>query len=279
VAFASLLLWVVPADWAAARDQTGWIFVPKSLDEMVRLWGLHLSSTFVDGGLDLTHPYALVVPPLCALALGLAVVSLWRRGSLAACWFVLPLLVVPAIALIAPDVLFGGRLSMTMRYFFPSLIAAQLTVAYGLTNRDRLQRWPWRLCLTGILAAGLISCALIARAESWWSKANSYYNTAIAREIRAAEEPLVVGQVGPVAVGNLISLAHSVEPDVPFLLLSENPLVELPVGYRTIFTYSVSPSELEAIAAQLPTPLVPVLHPDGNDVGVRRGATVPRSGE
>jgi len=275
VACSMLLLWVVPADWAAARDYTSWIFVPKPLDELVRLWGLHLSSTFVDLGLDLAHPYTLVVPPLCAIALALAALSVWRRGSRAARWFVLPLLVVPAAALIAPDVLFGGHRSANTRYFFPSLIAAQLVVAYALTSRDRLQHRPWRLGLAGILVAGLISCGLIARADSWWSKASSYHNATLAREIRAAETPLIVSeQSGSTTAGDLTSLAHAVPPDTLFLLVRENSSVTLPAGNETIFAYRTAPQELAAIAAQLPSPLVPVIAPSGTNTDAWRGSTL-----
>ena len=57
------------------ESATEWTSFRQPLEQLVKFWGLHLSSTVIDLGLPLEHWYTYWVPPLVLI---LVVVALWR---------------------------------------------------------------------------------------------------------------------------------------------------------------------------------------------------------
>ncbi|WP_229415506.1 glycosyltransferase family 39 protein [Moorena bouillonii] len=98
-------------------------------------WTLNLSRIFFDVNQGI-HPLS----PLHYLSLCLAVYALYylcRKAPQHAWVFIITLIGVTGIALIAPDVLLGGRRSSITRYAIPCYLGIQLAIAYFLTTEAK----------------------------------------------------------------------------------------------------------------------------------------------
>lgn len=211
---------------------TTWTKIPAPLSFLSQLWGLHFSSVWFDVGLPLDHPLNHIVIPL-ALALIMSSLYLtWRYADRSAVWFLIALAIMPALCLILPDVIRGGRVSSMTRYFFPSLLAVQIAAAFGLSfllsAKTQVRRRLGQMILAGLITVGVVSDVAIARSPTWWSKVVSYQNAAIAHVVNQAENPLVLIPRAGTAVGNAISLSHQLNPNASILLFDATVLPDLP---------------------------------------------------
>ncbi|ERN40589.1 putative membrane protein [Rubidibacter lacunae KORDI 51-2] len=268
-------LWVAIVGWDALQEKTGWTTMPVPARVLVSLWGLHLSSAFIDLGFQLNDPYTAIIPPLCLIGCGFAAVYLWRKGPTDAKWVLLSIAAVPTLALVLPDVLLGGRRSTMTRYFLHSLTAIQIACAYFLVSnlgRSGKKRLLWRSAAIGILAAGLLSCGLIARAPTWWNKVVGYHNATIAEAIAQSDRPLVISFRSSTALGNIGSLAHLVPPTTKFLLLptSPPPQLTLPPSFESVFVCDISADYERVFSEQFGATLVPLRDRKGAPLRVQR---------
>ncbi|MEM9978411.1 MAG: hypothetical protein AAF808_12365 [Cyanobacteria bacterium P01_D01_bin.2] len=260
MAFAGALVafspWIVVM---ARRSQkldsaTEWTSFRQSLGQLVKLWGLHLSSTVIDLGLSLDSVYTYLAP---FVVLALLLMALWQLllvtppTTMAFC---IMGLMVPALGLILPDLINGGQLSISTRYFMPSLLMVSLILAGWLrqlilSDRRIYRHWGQGI-LTLVLAAGLVSGTLSAASFTWWNKNISYHNNTMGDVIRQTERPMVIAELGATGLGNAISLSYAVAPDTAFVLFKPGELPEIPTGYSDYFVTYASGELIDAIAAQ-----------------------------
>ena len=161
---------------------------------------------------------------------------------------------VPALGLILPDLINGGQLSVSTRYFMPSLLMVPLLLAGWLRqlmlSSLRLYRLAGQGILALLLAAGLVSCTLSAASFTWWNKNVSYHNNTMGDVIRTTENPVVIAQLNGTGLGNMISLSYAVAPETAFILFKPGQLPQIPAGYSDYFVAYASGDLLDAIAAQ-----------------------------
>lgn len=236
------------------ESATEWTSFRQPLGQLVKFWGLHLSSTVIDLGLPLENLYTYVVPPL---VLGLLLLALWQLllvtppTTMAFC---LMALMVPALGLILPDLINGGQLSVSTRYFMPSLLIVTLIMAGWLRKLLLSERHLYRFWGQGIfallLAVGLVSATLSAASFTWWNKNISYHVNVMGDVIRQTEKPLVLTELNATGLGNTISLSYAVAPDTAFLLFKSGQLPEIPANYSDYFVTYASGELIDAIAAK-----------------------------
>ena len=249
---------------AEMQSKTLWIkdSPPRSL--LVKFWGLHLSSDFVDPGLPLDHLYTYLVPPLTLILLG---VSLWVlcRHQPFHTWFPITLLVgVPAIALILPDILLGGQRSITTRYFAPTLIGAQLTVSYliiyWMQHSSSWKRQLGRGLFALLLTVGVISCGMSWQSRTWWSKGVSFNNAETAEFLNQYTQPLVISSLGDTTLGNVISLSYLLKEEARFQLVVE-PNIPNPMERSDRFLFYPSEQLIQGLQAAYSLKAIPVEPP------------------
>ncbi len=244
---------VLLRNWLLFRNKTGWVAasVPKSF--LFKIWGLHLSSDFIDLGLPIDHVYTYGAPALALALVGYALIQLCRDNPRQTWLLVIGLIGLTIMAFIVPDLFLGGRRSSQTRYFVPLLLGAQLAVAYLLTTQllrsPSTQQWIWRSITGIVITAGVISCAISAQADTWWTKVVSYVNPEIARIVNQADNPLVIGIKGDVALGNIISLSYLVDADVKFQLLNEPTVPTIPDTVGDRFLYFPTQAWVETLIA------------------------------
>jgi uncharacterized membrane protein len=87
--------------------------------------------------------------------------------------FILSILFFGGIILMIKDVLIGGTFSTRLRYIIPYVIGLEVTVAYLLDAAIQSSFMPWKkigeVAFTILIIGGILSCVIIARADSWWA--------------------------------------------------------------------------------------------------------------
>jgi uncharacterized membrane protein len=254
-------------NWDVLQSKTAWTTQSPPLSVLAKLWGLHFSSTFIDLGLPLDHPYTYLVPPLVLALIALSLGRLCRQTPRRVWLMVVLLVVLPALSLILPDILVGGQRSLNTRYFVPSLIGVLLAVAYLLAGwiqhpSVRRQRWGYGL-LTLLLTVGIISCAASWQATAWWSKGVSYYNPTVADFLSQFDQPVIVSSLAPDTLGNVISLSREVarRDRLIWFQLVIDPAVPLRWQPGDRFLYYPTESLKQSLQATGTLQLVPVEPP------------------
>ncbi|MEB3359285.1 MAG: glycosyltransferase family 39 protein [Synechococcales bacterium] len=263
------LPWIVVllSNWDEFQRKTGWTNHRGDRAFLAKLWGLHFSSSLVDWGLDISHPYTYIVPPLVLALLGYAVYVLYRHRPVGAAeqpWlFIGLLMLMPVVAFILPDLVLGGQRSAHTRYFVLSQVGIQLAIAALITHHLSQPAGRSRQFTTGFLSLllilGVTSCTLSAQAHTWWSKGLSFWNGAVATVLNPLEAPLVVSPAGATSLGNVLSLAHAVDGDTRFQLLPAGAVPDLAGTSGERFLFHPSDRFLQALQATPITlePLVP----------------------
>jgi len=265
--------WIVVV--LSAREQinhaTRWTWTVNntlSLPDLYRQWLYYLSVAFVDtGGHEFPTPLKYFFSLAYWIARFLVLYGLYRlcRKRWHAGLFVLLLILVPALGLILPDLIFGGTRFLVPRYMVPLLLGCQIAATYAVA--EKLQRsitklgWQttlWQGITAIILMAGILSSGLIVQSDTWWNKTISNNNPAIAQIINRAERPLVISDTG---LGDLLSLSHYLNPKVDLLVrpycytachvdpayrnLELFPyLPPIPPGYSDVFLFYARPQPL-----------------------------------
>jgi uncharacterized membrane protein len=212
-------IWIIITNYSQLQAKTAWIESQPAYSFLFKIWGLHFSSVFVDLGFNINHPYSYLVPPLILILISYGFIILIRTTERSIWLFLLCLFLIPTLSLILPDLILGGQRSTVTRYLIPSLIAAQIAIAYLFTYHLRKKLWQGLLGI--ILLCGLLSCWQISQAEVWWNKGISSYNPQIAAAINKSSNPLVISDAGGTNLGNIISLAYLVKPETKFKLVSQ----------------------------------------------------------
>lgn len=243
------------------------IVVPRS--EVLQTLATSLSRPLLDLWPRVTGPLPWLLVGAAAAGVVAAVVALARSGPRHARLLVVLLVVVPVALLVVPDLAFGGIRSFSTRYLSPSLMAALVAVAYGLSAL------PGPGLRRAVSAAVLVLAAASAVRDATtrvpWTRELSAGLLPVAAAIDAAPQPLVVADRERHHPGNVLTLANLVGPGAAFLMLDfpnrDALLVEalaqagtgvwppggLPGGY-TLFLYAPIPQVRAALEAAVGHP-------------------------
>lgn len=281
IGFVTLTPWII-LYFINASSIGEWTARAISFDTLIRRWLLNLNALFLDlqigysgvqffdvenGNdfqLSFNQPLLYSIPLVIALVL-YAFYILVKKTSIS-CWLFLCILVtIPAISLVVPDLVSGGQRSSIARYLIPSYLGIQLAVAYLFANRFTffLYHWQqrvWQLILVILLSSGIVSCIVIAQAETWWNKYSSYYNPDIATIINSANHPLVISSQQ--RVSRIASLSYELDPQVSVLLVSETEIPESVNQFSNIFLFRPE-AELLTKFEQSPNYQLDILHASG----------------
>lgn len=229
------------------KEKTNWTLKEESLSFLSHLWGLHFSSLFTDLGLPLFHWLNYLVITL-TFALIIYSFSFLIRHTEKEIWlYLLLLLIIPTLSLILPDIIIGGVRSSHTRYFFPAYIAVYLTIAYTVSKKIESRSKTWLGILVSLIIISIISNIIGLNSETWWNKAPSYHNAAIAKIINQSENPLVITEKFDINEGNIISLSHKLKPKTSLQLLNTNtPLIPHP-QFKNIYVFNPSPELIKKI--------------------------------
>ncbi|MFP4120327.1 glycosyltransferase family 39 protein [Coleofasciculus sp.] len=230
---------VMIADSQVENPSPGWSKTPTPLPSLVQSWLVNISHIFVD--LNDSFVYGnLWIYALTSILVLYAIYFLCNHTPKRVWLFVCLLIAVPALFLILPDLLGGGRRSTPLRYFIPSSLGIQIAVAYLLSSKItpgiNLGNWQqklWQIITVVIVSSGVFSCALISQSDTWWTKGREYYHTEVAKIVNPTNQPLVIA-----TWFDIRTLSHSLATHV--VLQDIRPLQEVNSvgkGFSNVFVY------------------------------------------
>ncbi len=227
-------LWVIATQPDRIGDITSWMRHPVGLDDLFASWVRHLTHTFV----DLSHEPSQQPLPGSGLLLIPLAWAIWlfiRQAPRPAVWLLLLTALVYLGIVLGPDLLQGGSRSRQVRYALPTLLAVQIMVAWVIgtaiaAESGALARRLGLGVLALLLGLGGLSQLAIQRADTWPTKQFSTRNGEIARIANTANT-LIIASDGAVAIGEAISLAYRLAPQIRIWGEPQNRPFMLPEGF------------------------------------------------
>ncbi len=181
--------------------------------------------------------------PLILILVVYSFLFLYRQAGTRVWLFVFLLSGIPALAVLLPDLIIGGKVSLRPRYVIPCYVGIQLAVAYLLATQiissKLIARKFWQLVMVVVISAGVVSCTVSSQAETWWNK-SSHANPQIARIINKANDPLLISSNYSLNIGDLMSLIHLLDHKVQMQLVTEPSIPNIPDGFSELFLYNPS---------------------------------------
>lgn len=217
------------------------IVIPRI--SLLRILGFNVTGTVVDIWPYEHEPgtYGVV-----AVTLGIvvwALVSVARAAPSQTKALVLPLVFVPIVVLLIPDLVFGGIRSISAKYLTPSWIGVQLALGWALANQShRRAARMGEVIAALVVTVGVGSCWLNSLKVSVWTKGVSFLLPEVAQEVNASARPLLVANLEQYNPGNLMALSVRLAPGTKVQLLDaekEERFVLPPEGdYTDVFLLS-----------------------------------------
>ncbi|HEY9665745.1 MAG TPA: hypothetical protein V6C91_03025, partial [Coleofasciculaceae cyanobacterium] len=208
----------------------------------------------IDTGFSSSSPFATPLPVLIFLSLSILIVfvsvaySLYflvRHTPKTSWLFIITLISFTSLAIIIPDLILGRRTSVTGRYMIPAYLGIQLAVAYLVSCKLKptlANTWRnkfWKLSLLALFTSGVISCAIVSQAGTWWNNLTDTNNRQLAQMVNQTSRPLILQEIDSSPprynVFNLISLSYLLEPDVKFKFIPKDTVPEIPKDSSHVF--------------------------------------------
>ena len=212
---------------------------------------MQLSRIFFDIDLRSDNPLNYLITPIFLTLVGYSIYFLCRTTNYKVWFFLITLIVVPALPLILPSLIAGGVQASTEPYLIPSYLGIQVTVAYLLAtqlyNRSMSRQSIWQIIMGLVIICGLISSKVSSQAETWWNKGMSYDNPQVAQIINQSTRPLLISDALGNNYGNVFSLSYLLEPKVRFLLVNSQKIPKIPDGFTDVFLFNPSETWHEKI--------------------------------
>ncbi|MHC5615064.1 MAG: glycosyltransferase family 39 protein [Nostoc sp.] len=205
---------------------------------------MQLSRIFFDINLRSDNYLNYLITPIFLTLVGYSIYFLCQTTNYKVWFFLLTLIVVPALPLILPSLITGGVQASTEPYLIPSYLGIQVTVAYLLAtqlyNGSMSRRSIWKIIIGLVIICGLISSKVSSQAETWWNKGMSYDNPQVAQIINQSTRPLLISDALGNNYGNVFSLSYLLEPKVRFLLVNNQKIPKIPDGFTDVFLFNPS---------------------------------------
>jgi uncharacterized membrane protein len=235
-----------------------WTAEPLPWATLVGRWIKNVSRVFFDIGIGDygALPFTLVAIATLAL-IGYVLIVAYRRIPRSTLLFIICLGGVTVLALVGPDLLFGGRRSTILRYFFPTWIALLLAIAilfgstlqsYGVNQRHPLSQTLELALVIGLFTSCIISSLTFTQAHRWWIKdqANDYSEIAAVVD-QTAQLLLIGGNFDNQVLGDLLALSHSLPPSTDILLFARDAAIEIPATAGDTFLLFPSPTAVDQL--------------------------------
>ena len=262
-------IWIVINYSASVTNTTGWQSQRKSLLSLVITWVGNISRAFLDLGVNSSAPLSYLIPLglVSLIVVSTVIYSLYFlvKTTPKQVWlFVVTLIATPALALMLPDLIFGGYRSAMSRYLMSCQLGILIAVAYLLANKFNssfLPRWQkqlWQLCGVILISSAVLSGIVGSQAEIWWNMAYGYQFAPVAQIINKAKQPLVISEISGNNLGNILALSYSLKPQTKFQFLEKAPFPQIASDFSERFIYGDSDKLFEQLAQAQNLKRVPI---------------------
>jgi uncharacterized membrane protein len=211
---------------------------------LVNRWFRNLNRVFLDSDLGSAN--------ILLLLLTIYAIYLLYRHTPPRIWlFILTLIGTNTLAIVIPDLAFGGTRSAGLRYLFPVYIGIQIVFAYCFATsliewKTRVQKF-WSAIAIIILLMGTLTSAIESQKEITWSKSDdkAQYYIPAAQAINPTPHPLIVSDAPPIEI---LTLSYRLNPQVHLQLSSQPTLPLIPPEFSPVFLFNPSERWKQTIA-------------------------------
>jgi uncharacterized membrane protein len=188
-----------------------------SLDYMLNRWFLSFSQVLLNrelGGANF----------IMVLLAVFAMVYLYRHAPKRSSLFILILVAVSFWGLALPDLIWGGRRSLRIRYLFPYFTGIQIALAYLFaTQAVWTKTWKqkaWWMVMVFIVFNGIAAAIVSSQSVVWWNKSvpRSSYYPIVSEMINRTDNPIVLSDGSPT---DTLAFSNWLDPDVKLMLSLE----------------------------------------------------------
>ncbi|MEH1812252.1 MAG: glycosyltransferase family 39 protein [Nostoc sp.] len=235
---------VVIVNLLQLKSSTEWTKRHLPLDALIKSWLLQLNRIFLDLNLGFENPFSYLITPFFLVLVGYSIYFICRKTNYKIWLFIVTLIMIPALPLMLPDLLFGGIRSLAERYLLISYLGIQLAVSYllatQLNNKSFARRRIWQIIMGLVIICGLVSYGVSSQADTWWSKVISSGNPQVAKIINQTNHPLLISNGSGINYGNVFSLSYLLQPKVQFQLVKDRSIPNIPDEFTDIFLLNPS---------------------------------------
>ena len=225
------------------NDSTSWMTnTAIPLLQLASLWVKNIGGIFFN-----STKFDLLLLTVIITFLSYSFYFVFRHTAKTVWLFILTLFGVTALALLLPDITFGGQRSIQARFLIPCYLSIQLAVSHLIATKISCKNvaiWQqkiWLVVTLAIFTGGVISSAIFSQSEVPWTKLKNYNDYKIARTINQSTNPLVVLSNYPsydTNVSYLFSFSHLLDAKVKLQLVDGNNIPSIPEGFSNIFIYN-----------------------------------------
>lgn len=245
IGFIAFIPWflVVINSHKRLNDSTSWMTnTAIPLLQLASLWLKNIGGIFFK-----STKFDLLLLTVIITFLGYSFYFVFLHTAKTVWLFILTLFGVTALALLVPDITFGGQRSIQARFLIPCYLSIQLAVSHLIATKISCKNvaiWQqkfWLVVTLAIFTGGVISSAIFSQSEVPWTKLKNYNDYKIARTINQATNPLVVVSNYPsydTNVSYLFSFSHLLDAKVKLQLVDGNNIPSIPEGFSNIFIYN-----------------------------------------
>jgi uncharacterized membrane protein len=251
LAFVPWLLVILhsPANLETAGQS--WINTKQNFLDSSTRWSGMISRFLLDLGISPSEAlqFKIVLSPIIILILALTIYSvhfLYQTTPKRILLFILTLIGSTGVPFIVMDFVFEKRYGTT-RYILPSLLGAQLSIAYFIDKksinsttciRHIRQNKLYSIIPAAVISAGIVSCTIHSQAETWWNKVPAVFGEypKVVRVVNQADKPLLLSD----NIYELLILSHTLDSKARIKLLNNSDISALPDGFSDVFLYTDS---------------------------------------
>lgn len=219
LAFLSFVPWIINFfnKIEKVKESTASLTGGFPLSHMVDRWFLQINQALIDrelGGLN----FILVLLVIYTLY------YFYRHAPKRSALFILLLVGVTFLSLALPDLVWGGRRSLRIRYLFPFFLGIQIALAYLFaTTALWAKTWQdkfWRMVLVFLIFSGIASGLVSSQATVWWNKSeprSSYYPIlgSMMNQIQQNANPLIINDGSST---DMMAFSYWLDPDIKLML-------------------------------------------------------------
>jgi uncharacterized membrane protein len=191
------------------------------------------------------------------LLVTLSLVLGWRYRRRSAWLLAVALCVLPVGVLATPDLLWGGQRCFSPRFHFPCYVGVTLAMVHLLKNWLQAShpglRFAGRAVVTFLLTLGIVTCATIWNADTWWNKRFGWHHRILAiQKINAGQRPLILsGPIDPGQIGDTLAFSHLLHDHVRLQVVTPATFTKnLLKGFTDVYVVNLPEDFRTALKAQ-----------------------------